>query len=396
MKDRVPRYPGRVQLTPVPGQANTYDLVRADDPAEAGTPLNKASLLQDNTATALGLSGDPTVNDALARLSWGTLPANYFGGVVLRVLDPQNRPVPGMSFTGLSTFAGSDRATNSNGELVLLFPEDTSLSVRPVQLIGYTQPAAQTIRPAEGDFNIYTYRYTGTGARVGDVFTFTTSTTIVFPIAIARVDVFLLAAGGSGGRGMSEGGGGGGGGEARNLMNLAVMPRPYALLVGAGGPSSGGGTDGGGTVFDTTTVNGGQKGSDGNSSTGGGNGGSGGGGGASNGAGGNGGINGANGNAGAGSSGNPGGIGSGVVARKFNLSANPMLGNGGGGGAYGTPGGTAGTGAGAGGATNMAGASAIDEQGGGGGGGGRVNSGSVYGGDGGNGIIEIRIAAIAA
>ena len=68
MKDRVPRYPGRVQLTPVPGQANTYDLVRADDPVEPGTPLNKASLLQDNTATALGLSGDPTVNDALARI----------------------------------------------------------------------------------------------------------------------------------------------------------------------------------------------------------------------------------------------------------------------------------------------------------------------------------------
>ena len=69
MKDRVPRYPGRVQLTPVPGQANTYDLVRADDPAEPGTPLNKASLLQDNTATALGLSGDPTVNDALANVA---------------------------------------------------------------------------------------------------------------------------------------------------------------------------------------------------------------------------------------------------------------------------------------------------------------------------------------
>ena len=69
MKDRVPRYPGRVQLTPVPGQANTYDLVRADDPVEAGTPLNKASLLHDNTATALGLSGDPTVNQALANVA---------------------------------------------------------------------------------------------------------------------------------------------------------------------------------------------------------------------------------------------------------------------------------------------------------------------------------------
>ena len=40
--DRVPTYPGRVKMTPVPGQENTYDMVRADDPIEAGTPINKA------------------------------------------------------------------------------------------------------------------------------------------------------------------------------------------------------------------------------------------------------------------------------------------------------------------------------------------------------------------
>lgn len=40
--DRVPTYPGRVKLTPVSGQANTYDMVRADEPVEEGTPINKA------------------------------------------------------------------------------------------------------------------------------------------------------------------------------------------------------------------------------------------------------------------------------------------------------------------------------------------------------------------
>ncbi len=40
--DRVPTYPGRVKLTPVSGQANTYDMVRADEPIEEGTPINKA------------------------------------------------------------------------------------------------------------------------------------------------------------------------------------------------------------------------------------------------------------------------------------------------------------------------------------------------------------------
>lgn len=56
MKDRVPRYPGRVTLTPVEGQANTYDMVRADEPTEAGTPLNTASLL--SAATSQNIFGD--------------------------------------------------------------------------------------------------------------------------------------------------------------------------------------------------------------------------------------------------------------------------------------------------------------------------------------------------
>jgi len=40
--DRIPTYPGRVKLVPVAGQENTYDMVRADAPVEAGTPINKA------------------------------------------------------------------------------------------------------------------------------------------------------------------------------------------------------------------------------------------------------------------------------------------------------------------------------------------------------------------
>lgn len=40
--DRIPTYPGRVKMTPVAGLANTYDMVRADEPIEAGTPINRA------------------------------------------------------------------------------------------------------------------------------------------------------------------------------------------------------------------------------------------------------------------------------------------------------------------------------------------------------------------
>ena len=57
MQNRIPTYPGRVTLTPVAGQTNTYDLVRADQPTQDGTPLNKATLLSDDAVTALTDAG---------------------------------------------------------------------------------------------------------------------------------------------------------------------------------------------------------------------------------------------------------------------------------------------------------------------------------------------------
>ena len=41
VNDRVPLYPGRVKMTPVSGQANVYDMVRADQPQKVGTPLDR-------------------------------------------------------------------------------------------------------------------------------------------------------------------------------------------------------------------------------------------------------------------------------------------------------------------------------------------------------------------
>lgn len=66
MKDRKPKYPGRVMLTPVEGQNGVYDMERADEPENEGTPLNKNTLLKDETAKAMGLDpeNDPTLDDA--------------------------------------------------------------------------------------------------------------------------------------------------------------------------------------------------------------------------------------------------------------------------------------------------------------------------------------------
>lgn len=73
MKDRVPTHPGRVKLKPVSGQANTYDMVRADEPTQEGTPLNKASLLQDETAALYGQGADAVPDDILSILSKAVL-----------------------------------------------------------------------------------------------------------------------------------------------------------------------------------------------------------------------------------------------------------------------------------------------------------------------------------
>lgn len=63
MRDRVPTYPGRVVLTPVAGQPNTYDMTRADEPTQIGDPLNKANLLQDAVAQMFGLFNTSVPND---------------------------------------------------------------------------------------------------------------------------------------------------------------------------------------------------------------------------------------------------------------------------------------------------------------------------------------------
>lgn len=69
MQDRISKYPGRVRLTPVAGQDNIFDLVRADEPEVEGTPLNKGNLLSDDTAASFGLSGDMATPDGAFKVT---------------------------------------------------------------------------------------------------------------------------------------------------------------------------------------------------------------------------------------------------------------------------------------------------------------------------------------
>ena len=77
MQDRVPLYPGRVTLTPVAGQENTFDMARADQPTQEGTPLNKATLLKDATATKFGKDTGAVPDEVLDVLSKSVLEGTY-------------------------------------------------------------------------------------------------------------------------------------------------------------------------------------------------------------------------------------------------------------------------------------------------------------------------------
>lgn len=63
-KDRVPTYAGRVKLTPVSGQTNIFDMVRADEPTEEGTPLDKATFDSITQSRLTGRFYEPTVTRA--------------------------------------------------------------------------------------------------------------------------------------------------------------------------------------------------------------------------------------------------------------------------------------------------------------------------------------------
>lgn len=81
VEDRVPTYPGRITLTPVSGQENTYDMVRADLPVVEGTPINKklfdskSDCLAENVTVWVALSGNDVDGDGSADAPFRTIQA---------------------------------------------------------------------------------------------------------------------------------------------------------------------------------------------------------------------------------------------------------------------------------------------------------------------------------
>lgn len=130
MKDRIPLYPGRVKLNPVSGQANTFDLVRADQPTQEGTPINKASLLKDTTAALYGLPNTAVPDDVLHLLSrfQSGLGNEY---VWAKSQYQEIKTASALQFSGKNTssiLCSNQITLDSSGDISLFNPETYTLT----------------------------------------------------------------------------------------------------------------------------------------------------------------------------------------------------------------------------------------------------------------------------
>lgn len=169
MKDRVPLYPGRVKLTPVSGQENTYDMVRADEPTQEGTPLNKASLLQDETAALYGQGADAVPNDILSILSKAVLSVNG------NLQDIGGSNVGIRIATGSYTGTGTYGASNPCSVTFDFVPKFFALYAYTYKSTGNGQPCFVPLIPG--------VNFPGTGGNK----LYTVSGPISYPISAANV-----------------------------------------------------------------------------------------------------------------------------------------------------------------------------------------------------------------
>lgn len=150
--DRVATHPGRVKLTPVQGQANLYDMERADEPTVVGTPINAANLnaMQRNDALDVGktvyvaVSGSDSTGDGTPTQPYATIfkalseiPQNLNGNSATINIAPgtYNENVAIYGYHGGSLYlisSGSNAIVTINS---LLTSDVTSLRLQNMKLV---------------------------------------------------------------------------------------------------------------------------------------------------------------------------------------------------------------------------------------------------------------------
>ena len=109
MQDRIPGKPNRKKITYEDGTVQYATIEYADEPIAEGTPISKATLLQDDTAAALALGENPTVDDALKKLSTG-----YCNKKEEKIFQP----LQNWNTCQIEGYAGTDTSSVRNNILV--------------------------------------------------------------------------------------------------------------------------------------------------------------------------------------------------------------------------------------------------------------------------------------
>lgn len=245
MQDRVSLHPGRVKLTPVAGEANTFDLVRADQPTQEGTPLNKATLLKDTTAAILGLPKTAVPDDAFLALA---LPAGKYA-ISVTLKSPGGRPMSGVSLPGIVTTAGSTVVTDENGVgFGYSTSSPTTITADISAFLDLTGTASVTLTPQEKLVNQVEIVCTrGSSAQA----TFSASKTVRFSPDVSEYDWSAVGGGTDGTTGhmdeivsnriyrVTYAGDGGNGGGVINTESVPCNNDDIIIIVGGkGGKSS--------------------------------------------------------------------------------------------------------------------------------------------------------------
>ena len=159
MKDRVPTpgQEGRVKITPESGGAAYYaKLEMADNPIQVGDEPIKANLLPDDVATALGLTGNPQVKDALEKIK--------------TLVDTAQTTASGRAqiATGSYTGAGTYGVSNPNSLTAPFPPRLIVISAPGGTSNGEFNIAILTPMSMDATYRNYNFAVLGSGSVIND------------------------------------------------------------------------------------------------------------------------------------------------------------------------------------------------------------------------------------
>lgn len=229
MQDRVSLYPGRVTLTPVAGQENTYDMKRADQPTQEGDPLSKDTFLKDETSFLYGLDGEAVPDEIFSMLS-GLYP---FEKAILTVVTRNQDGAPSSATISVSPEIGgsSTITTGKSGIFRALVDPGTYLLSSQSSIFDTITPSSISVDLEAMQGKIVSFQ---SEKKLHGEIDITETSSIQIPDWLTSVDLFAVGGGSSG---FWSGGGayGGGGGYTATAKGINLAGEKLTFEIGSGG-----------------------------------------------------------------------------------------------------------------------------------------------------------------